>query len=417
MSTALDFNRANLSEKPISQLINELIEGAEPASVNYRLYLGASSIGAECLRKVQFDWMCDPVFPARVKDIFARGHFFEERTRQHLIDAGFKFAPPERLKFKAADELFRGHADGILLEGPPLPGLIYPALWENKCVKDKGWKAIERDGLKGLYAVYAAQVAIYQAYLDVTNPALFSVVNADTCERLHFLVPFDAAARTDNERPRRCRDRGNACRRVAAARDREPERLEVPHLQSQGSLLGDAGTMIVLPDIAAGAIVVDAPLAFATWSRKGEGRSPQHHYACLSFEQLAAIPMARVAARHCFLFLWIPLRSVFLVEPLMQEWGFAFSGAAFAWVKQNRRSPGWFMGGGYGTRHNVEVCWLGRRGQPRRKSAGVRELIIAPVREHSRKPDEIYRRVEAFSDGPFLEIVCPPAMAGLDMCR
>ena len=88
----------------------------------------------------------------------------------------------------------------------------------------------------------------------------------------------------------------------------------------------------------------------------------------------------------------------------MQAWGFAFSGAAFAWVKQNRSSPGWFMGGGYGTRHNVEICWLGRRGSPRRKSAGVRELIIAPVREHSRKPDEIYRRVEALSDGPFLEI-------------
>ena len=117
--------------------------------------------------------------------------------------------------------------------------------------------------------------------------------------------------------------------------------------------------MIVLPDIAAGAIVVDAPLAFATWSRKGEGRSPQHHYACLSFEQLAAIPVARVAAADCFLFLWIPLRSVFLVKPLMQAWGFAFSGAAFVWVKQNRRSPGWFMGGGYGTRHNVEDLLAG----------------------------------------------------------
>jgi hypothetical protein len=188
----LDFNRANLSEQPISQRINELIEDAEPPGENYRLYLGASTIGSECLRKIQFDWMSDPVFPARIKDIFERGHFFEEVTRQHLIAAGFKFAPPEQLKFKAADELFRGHADGILLEGPPLPGLLFPCLWEHKCVKDKGWKAIERDGLKGLYAVYAAQVAIYQAYLDVTNPALFSVVNADTCERLHFLVPFDA---------------------------------------------------------------------------------------------------------------------------------------------------------------------------------------------------------------------------------
>jgi hypothetical protein len=113
-------------------------------------------------------------------------------TRQHLIQVGFKFAPPERLRLETADGLFRGHADGILTAGPELPALYYPALWEHKAVKAKGFKAIERDGLTGLYAVYAAQIAIYQAYLEVTNPALVSVVNADTCERLHFLVPFDA---------------------------------------------------------------------------------------------------------------------------------------------------------------------------------------------------------------------------------
>ncbi len=62
------------------------------------------------------------------------------------------------------------------------------------------------------------------------------------------------------------------------------------------------------------------------------------------------------------------------------------------------------MGGGYGTRHNAEHCWLGRRGKPQRKSKGVRELIIAPVREHSRKPDEIYMRAEALSDGPYVEL-------------
>jgi hypothetical protein len=189
---ALDFNRSNLSDRSICQLINELIERAEPPSENYRQYLGASSIGSECLRKVQYDWMVDPVFPARVRDIFARGHFFEDVTRRHLIAAGFKFAPPERLEFKAADGLFRGHADGVLIAGPQLPALRFPCLWEHKCLKAKGWKAIERDGLAGLYASYAGQVAIYQAYLDVTNPALFSLVNADTCERLHFLVPFDA---------------------------------------------------------------------------------------------------------------------------------------------------------------------------------------------------------------------------------
>jgi hypothetical protein len=188
----LNFSRLTLSDQPLNQAINDLIERAEPPSENYRQYLGASSIGSPCLRKIQFDWMCDPRFPGRIKDIFARGHFFEEVTRQHLVAAGFEFAPAEELKFKAAGGLFRGHADGKLIVGPDLPGFCYPALWEHKCVKAKGWRDIARDGLTGLYQTYAAQIAIYQAYLDCTNPALCSIVNADTCERLHFPVPFDA---------------------------------------------------------------------------------------------------------------------------------------------------------------------------------------------------------------------------------
>jgi N6-adenosine-specific RNA methylase IME4 len=163
-----------------------------------------------------------------------------------------------------------------------------------------------------------------------------------------------------------------------------------------------------------GAILADPPIPFDAWSRKGEGRSPQHHYKCSAFEELAAIPIASVAALpDCFLFLWIPLRSVFLVEPLMEAWGFTFSGSGFVWVKQNRSGNGWFMGGGYSTRKNAEICWLGRRGKPRRKSAGVRELIIAPVREHSRKPD-------LFADRGVLRwtlsgAIRAPAMARLDL--
>ena len=98
------------------------------------------------------------------------------------------------------------------------------------------------------------------------------------------------------------------------------------------------------------AILVDAPLGFKTYSAKGEGRSPQIHYACMPYDELAALPIAELAAPDCFIFSWIPLRSVFLTEPLMQAWGFKFSGSGFVWVKQNPKGPGWFMGGGYGTR-------------------------------------------------------------------
>src|SRR5215831_14176818 len=99
----LDFNRANLSAAPISVAINDAIERAEPPEENTRHYLGASAIGSECLRKIQFDWMVDAVHSSQTRDIFRRGHLFEALTREHLIRVGFKFAPDSRLGFSAAD--------------------------------------------------------------------------------------------------------------------------------------------------------------------------------------------------------------------------------------------------------------------------------------------------------------------------
>jgi N6-adenosine-specific RNA methylase IME4 len=153
-----------------------------------------------------------------------------------------------------------------------------------------------------------------------------------------------------------------------------------------------------------GAILADPGIAFATHSPKGEGRCPQAHYRCTPLAELQALPIAEFAATDCFLFLWVPLRSVADVAPLMQAWGFAFSGSAFVWAKQNKHGEGWFMGNGFGTRHNAEICWLGRRGSPKRRSMAVRELIVAPRREHSRKPDEVYARIEALCAGPYLEL-------------
>jgi hypothetical protein len=191
----MDFNRANLSIEPINGAINDALERAAATAAELpRPYLGASIIGHECARRIQYDWWCKPELAARTREIFDRGHYFEERARRHLMAAGFKFAPPEALAFSAANGALRGHADGSIIHGPDLPGvyLIYPLLWEHKCLNAKGWREVECNGLEKKYPQYLAQVSLYQAYLDVTNPALFTVTNADTCERLHFLVPFNA---------------------------------------------------------------------------------------------------------------------------------------------------------------------------------------------------------------------------------
>jgi hypothetical protein len=190
----LNLNRANLSIDPLNTAINERIEQASLAKHANDLprdYLGASLIGETCLRKIQFEWMTSSTFPARARSIFARGHYFEAESREQLLEAGFVFAPVETLGFIVAGGPIAGHADGIITEVPSDINLTTPALWEHKAVNAKNFKAVERDGLTKVFPRYAGQVAIYQNFLGVFNPALLTIVNADTCERLHFKVDFD----------------------------------------------------------------------------------------------------------------------------------------------------------------------------------------------------------------------------------
>lgn len=60
-----------------------------------------------------------------------------------------------------------------------------PALWEHKCLSAKSWRDLEKNKLAVSKPVYAAQVALYQAYLELfENPAIFTAVNADTMDIL-----------------------------------------------------------------------------------------------------------------------------------------------------------------------------------------------------------------------------------------
>src|SRR5215472_18172648 len=104
----LNLNRASLSLEPINVAVNDAIERAAATTAELpRPYLGASIIGYECARRVQYSWWCKPELAARTHEIFDRGHYFEERARRRLIAAGFKFAPPEVLTFTAAGGALR----------------------------------------------------------------------------------------------------------------------------------------------------------------------------------------------------------------------------------------------------------------------------------------------------------------------
>ena len=59
---------------------------------------------------------------------------------------------------------------------------------------------------------------------------------------------------------------------------------------------------------------------------------------------------------------------------------------------------------GYATRANTEPVLLGVKGEPRRLAADVHQVVIAPVGEHSAKPDEAYKRIGRLYPGPYLEL-------------
>src|SRR5580692_6873567 len=190
-SDADDYIR--LLNEPINVELNALAERVALATPRLtRAYLGASSAGDECMRKIQFEWLCSSFGGARQRLPFDRGHAAEATMRAQSSACGFEFAPPAALEFTALEYL-KGHADGILIGAPPLPGvhLMLPCIWECKMIYAKGWRSLVKDGLAAAYPKYATQVALYQHYLGKLNPALFTAINADSCEVLHLLTPFD----------------------------------------------------------------------------------------------------------------------------------------------------------------------------------------------------------------------------------
>jgi N6-adenosine-specific RNA methylase IME4 len=157
-----------------------------------------------------------------------------------------------------------------------------------------------------------------------------------------------------------------------------------------------------------GVIYADPPWTFATYSRKGKGRSPEAYYDCMSLDDIKALPVADWAADDSVLLLWTTDPLLPTAFDVIGAWGFKYKTVGFYWAKLNKSAPeliyddtSFFTGLGFWTRANPELCLLATRGHPKRRRADVRKLIVSPRREHSRKPDEAYGRIEALCDGPY----------------
>lgn len=172
--------------------------------------------------------------------------------------------------------------------------------------------------------------------------------------------------------------------------------------------------MILPEDKRYGVILADPPWNFRHFSKAGQVKSAHRHYHCMTIDDICAIPVDMIAADDCALFMWCTWPMIFHAERVINAWGFKYSGLAWEWIKRNPATGKYAFGAGYGTRKNVEPCLLARRGAPKLKDRSVRDFMFAPRREHSRKPDDQYGRIESMYDGPYIEMFARQRRVGWD---
>lgn len=156
-----------------------------------------------------------------------------------------------------------------------------------------------------------------------------------------------------------------------------------------------------------GTILCDPPWQFQ--NRTGK-IAPEHkrlsRYGTLHLRDIIAMPVSNISASRSHLYLWVP--NALLPEGIevMKAWGFEYK-SNIVWEKIRKDGGPDGRGVGFYFRNVTELILFGIRGtNARTLKAGRTQVnfLATRKREHSRKPDEQYKLIEACSWGPYIEL-------------
>lgn len=161
-------------------------------------------------------------------------------------------------------------------------------------------------------------------------------------------------------------------------------------------------------------IYADPPWSYND-KMSGHSFSLDHEYETQSKKWIAQLPVEDIAEKDCVLFLWAVSPQLPEALEVMNAWKFKYITIAFVWNKKSKNGLNisnlgrWTMG-------NVEVCLLGRRGKPKRISRNIKQLVEAERTVHSKKPDEVRKRIlELMGDLPRIELFARQKTPGWDV--
>jgi N6-adenosine-specific RNA methylase IME4 len=154
-------------------------------------------------------------------------------------------------------------------------------------------------------------------------------------------------------------------------------------------------------------VLADPPWQFQ--NRTGK-MAPEHkrlnRYTTMELDEITSLPVSQLIEDPANLYLWIP--NALLLEGLkvMEAWGFKYK-TNIVWHKIRKDGGSDGRGVGFYFRNVTELVLFGTRGKNARTLAPGRRqvnLLATQKREHSRKPDELYKIIESCSPGPYLEL-------------
>ena len=122
---------------------------------------------------------------------------------------------------------------------------------------------------------------------------------------------------------------------------------------------------------------------------------PDQYYNLLSIEDLKKFPVETISASQSLLFMWATGPKLHRAIELIRGWGFKFVTVPFVWVKTQKDGSIRQNGNGWYTIQNAEYVLLGRKGaRLDRSRKDQKQMVLEPNQEHSKKPEEIRRRID-----------------------
>lgn len=166
-------------------------------------------------------------------------------------------------------------------------------------------------------------------------------------------------------------------------------------------------------------IYADPPWDYKGWEKRKDKRFGfvGTQYNRMSFSDISSLPIQDICFDDCLLFLWVTFPFLQKGLDLIKCWGFEYKTCGFTWIKLTKYGhkikP---YGLGYYTKSNAEVVLIGRKGKYIVKRRDIQQIVISPIENHSKKPDEVRDRiVQLCGDLPRIELFARKKTKGWDV--